>query len=81
VTDDGYVCPNGHPVDPVRVHRCKSCHAGVIYEPAAHGVALLAALDAECERLRVFERAFAKVPPEQQARIMAAVRADRAAGK
>lgn len=34
----------------------------------------------ECERLRVFERAFAKVPQEQQARIMDAVRADAAAG-
>jgi hypothetical protein len=34
----------------------------------------------ECERLRVFERAFAKVPQERQARIMDAVRADTADG-
>jgi hypothetical protein len=33
-------------------------------------------LRAENERLRVFERAFAKVPQEQQARIMAAVAAE-----
>jgi hypothetical protein len=40
MADDGYVCPNGHVVPAVRVHNCQTCHASVVYEPAAHGMAL-----------------------------------------
>jgi hypothetical protein len=39
-----YVCPNGHPVLPLRVVNCTRCQASVIYEPQARGMAFLAAL-------------------------------------
>jgi hypothetical protein len=44
VEGDGYVCPNGHAVAPVRVHNCSRCRASVVYEPAARGMMFLAAL-------------------------------------
>lgn len=40
-----FVCPNGHAVAPVRVHNCQTCRAGVVYEPAARGMAFFVALD------------------------------------
>jgi hypothetical protein len=42
--DDGYVCPNGHAVDPVRVHNCPTCRAGVVYVPGEHCTLLPVAL-------------------------------------
>jgi hypothetical protein len=42
--DDGYVCPNGHAVDPVRVHNCPTCRAGVVYVPGEHCMLLQLAL-------------------------------------
>jgi hypothetical protein len=51
---NGYECPNGHAMPAVRVVNCPVCRAAVVYEPTAHGMALLralyrahAALDAE----------------------------------
>jgi hypothetical protein len=43
---DHFLCPNGHRVDRVRAISCPEpgCHATVVYEPAARGMELLAAL-------------------------------------
>lgn len=43
---DRFTCPNGHPVDRIRAVNCGTpgCQASVVYEPAARGMALLAAL-------------------------------------
>jgi hypothetical protein len=43
---DHFVCPSGHRVDRIRTIACpeSGCRASVVYEPAARGMELLAAL-------------------------------------